>query len=371
MSYYSFLRPLLFRLDAEVAHTLAIQALKRNIVPAQPHMPREILKQTLCGLTFENPVGLAPGFDKNAEAITGLQHQGFGFLELGTVTPKPQEGNPKPRIFRLVQDEAVINRLGFNNKGLDVYCRNLADRHQSAHGAARSGRGSEAGGVSPPSKIMPIGANIGKNKDTAEALDDYLPCLEAVAPLADYVTINISSPNTAGLRDLQERSQLEKLLKGLIAKRDSFSKRVPLFLKIAPDLSLDDKKDIAHIAMDLQIDALIISNTTVDRPLSLRSPHRQEKGGLSGKPLFSPSTTALAEIYGYTQGKIPLIGVGGISSGLDAYQKIRAGASLVQLYSALVYQGFDLVTRINRDLAGLLAQDGFTSISDAVGIESR
>lgn len=312
-------------------------------------MPREILKQTLCGLTFENPVGLAPGFDKNAEAIAGLQHQGFGFLELGTVTPRPQEGNPKPRIFRLVQDEAVINRLGFNNKGLEVYCHNLQSAPRS----------------------LPLGANIGKNKDTLEALDDYLPCLEAVAPLADYVTINISSPNTAGLRDLQERTQLEKLLKGLIEKRDSFSKRVPLFLKIAPDLSMDDKKDIAHIAMDLQIDALIISNTTVDRPLSLRSPHRQEKGGLSGKPLFSPSTAALAEIYGYTQGKIPLIGVGGISSGLDAYQKIRAGASLVQLYSALVYQGFDLVTRINRDLAGLLAQDGFTSISDAVGIESR
>lgn len=349
MSYYSFFRPLLFRLDAEVAHTLAIQALKRNLIPAQPHMPREILKQTLCGLNFENPVGLAPGFDKNAEAIAGLQHQGFGFLELGTVTPKPQEGKPKPRIFRLVQDEAVINRLGFNNKGLEVYCQNL----QSA------------------TRNLPLGANIGKNKDTIEALDDYLICLEAVAPLADYVTINISSPNTAGLRDLQERTQLEKLLKGMIDKRNSLSKRVPFFLKIAPDLSVEDKKDIAHIAMDLQMDALIISNTTVDRPLSLRSPHRQEKGGLSGKPLFSPSTNALAEIYGYTQGKIPLIGVGGISSGLDAYQKIRAGASLVQLYSALVYQGFDLVTRINRDLAGLLAQDGFRSISDAVGIDSH
>ncbi len=351
-----------------MAHTLAIQALKRNLVPAQPEMPRGILQQSLCGLTFQNPVGLAAGFDKNAEAIAGLQHQGFGFLELGTVTPKPQQGNPRPRIFRLLQDEAVINRLGFNNKGLEVYCKNLEEVRQTAQGAARSGGGSEAMGVKTP---IIIAANIGKNKDTAEALDDYLICLEAVAPLADYVTINISSPNTAGLRDLQERTQLEKLLTGLVRKRDSLSRPVPLFLKIAPDLSVEDKKDIASLALEMRIDALIISNTTVARPLSLRSSHRQEKGGLSGKPLFAPSTAALAEIYGYTQGKIPLIGVGGISSGLDAYQKIRAGASLVQLYSALVYQGFDLVTRINRDLAGLLAQDGFASITEAVGIDSR
>ncbi len=353
MSYYALLRPLLFRLSAENAHHAAIFALKHNLIPAQPSMPRSILQQQLFGLSFTNPVGLAAGFDKNAEAVKGLQRQGFGFLELGTVTPLPQEGNAKPRIFRLEQDEAVINRLGFNNKGLEVYCANLSHWERSKE------------------VKIPLGANIGKNKDTAEALDDYLLCLEAVAPMADYITINISSPNTAGLRDLQERHQLEKLLGGLIEKRDSFAKRVPLLLKIAPDLSKDDTADIAAIALEKNIDGLIISNTTIQRPLTLRSNHRQEKGGLSGKPLLHPSTIMLADLYRLTEGKIPLVGVGGISSGLDAYQKIRAGASLVQLYSALVYQGFDLVTRINRDLAWLLAKDGFTSITDAIGIESR
>ncbi len=332
-----------------MAHNLAISALKCNLLPAQSGYTPPSLRQSLFGLNFANPVGLAPGFDKNAEAILGLSRQGFGFLELGTVTPQPQDGNPKPRMFRLLRDEAVINRLGFNNKGLDEYCKNL---HSAPH-------------------TLPLGANIGKNKDTENALDDYLLCLEAVAPLADYVTINISSPNTAGLRDLQGKHALEALLTGLIEKRDTLARRVPLLLKIAPDLTPQDKEDIAAIALDKHIDGLIISNTTVDRPLSLQSRWRAEKGGLSGRPLFAPSTQMLGEIYKLTGGKIPLIGVGGISSGADAYAKIRAGASLVQLYSALVYQGFDLVSQINRDLAALLAKDGFAAISEAIGIESR
>lgn len=349
MNYYTRIRPLLFRLPPETAHNLAVTALKTGLMPGQPQGEAPALRQSLWGLEFANPVGLAPGFDKNAEAIKGLINQGFGFLELGTVTPQPQAGNPTPRMFRLLRDEAVINRLGFNNKGLEVYCRNLR--------------------AAP--RTLPLGANIGKNKDTEHAVDDYLTCLEAVAPLADYVTINISSPNTAGLRDLQGKYVLEKLLTALIAKRDSLPRRVPLLLKIAPDLLPQDKEDIAEVALEKGIDGLIISNTTIARPLTLQSRWRSEKGGLSGKPLFAPSTQVLAELYSLTQGKIPLIGVGGIGSGAEAYAKIRAGASLVQLYSALVYQGFGLVTRINRELAELLARDGFGSISEAVGTDTR
>lgn len=351
MDMYPLIRPLIFKVPPEAAHNLAIAALGKGLVPAQPHIENKALNQQLFGLGFANPVGLAAGFDKNAEAVKGLKNQGFGFLELGTVTPKPQDGNPKPRMFRLLRDEAVINRLGFNNNGLTEYCANL-----SLHSAPRT---------------LPLGANIGKNKDTIEAVEDYLICLEAVAPLADYITINISSPNTAGLRDLQSRHALDELLTALITKRDSLPKRTPLLLKIAPDLSQGDKEDIAGIALEKQIDGLIISNTTVDRPLTLQSRHRNEKGGLSGKPLFAPSTQMLAEIYQLTQGKIPLIGVGGIASAEDAYAKIRAGASLVQLYSALVYQGFGLVTQINQALPALLAKDGFATISDAIGIDNR
>lgn len=348
MDLYSLLRPLLFRLDAEVAHNLAIKALARGLVPAQPMGEPPSLRQKLFGLEFANPVGLAAGFDKNAEAVRGLAKQGFGFLELGTVTPKPQEGNPRPRLFRLVRDEAVINRLGFNNAGLEKYCANLR---------------------SAP-RPLPLGANIGKNKYTEEALADYLIALEAVAPLADYVTINISSPNTAGLRDLQGAHHLENFLGSLIEKRDALPRKVPMLLKIAPDLSEKDREGIAGIALAKSIDGLIISNTTVDRPLSLQSRWRGEKGGLSGRPLFEPSTQMLAQMYRLTGGKIPLIGVGGISSSLDAYRKIRAGASLVQLYSALIYQGFSLVTRIKQDLAGMLAQEGFENISQAIGIDA-
>ncbi len=349
MELYSLLRPFLFKLQPETAHNLAIRALSRGFYPGQPMGDYPSLRQKLFGLDFINPVGLAAGFDKNAEAVAGLTKQGFGFLELGTVTPLPQAGNPKPRIFRLLRDEAIINRLGFNNKGLQEYCRNF----------------------SAAPRQLPLGANIGKNKDTEDAVEDYLKALEAVAPLADYVTINISSPNTAGLRDLQGRHHLEKLLGTLVEKRDSLPRKVPLLLKIAPDLTSQDKEDIAGIALVKRIDGLIVSNTTIERPLSLQSRWRNEKGGLSGRPLFESSTQMLAEMYRLTAGKIPLIGVGGISSGVEAYLKIRAGASLVQLYSALGYQGFGLVTRIKRDLAGLLAQDGFESITQAIGIDTQ
>lgn len=350
---YSLLRPLLFQLPPELAHNLAIKALKYGFVAGQKSEEQPALKQTICGIEFRNPVSIAAGFDKNAEAIRGLAKQGFGYLELGTVTPKPQPGNPKPRMFRLESDEAVINRLGFNNKGLDVFCRNLKNAPRT----------------------IPLGANIGKNKDTEKAVDDYLHALEAVYPHCDYITVNISSPNTAGLRDLQGKHHLEQLLSALAQARDSHAQthgsRKPLWLKIAPDLEPADREAIASVALEQQIDALIVSNTTIDRPLNLQSSHRKEKGGLSGKPLFKPSTQVLADMYRLTNGGMPIIGVGGISSGADAYSKIRNGASLVQLYSALVYQGFGLVNEINHDLAALLAKDGFNSISDAIGIDVK
>jgi dihydroorotate dehydrogenase len=352
MDYYSLLRPAIFRLQPETAHHLVLAALTRHLVPAQPDVIYPCLTQRLFGLDFINPIGLAAGFDKNAEAVSGLSQQGFGFLELGTVTPLAQAGNPKPRIFRLTQDEAVINRLGFNNQGLEEYTHNWR---------------------ASPSRSLPLGANIGKNKDTEDALSDYIKGLDAVFPFADYITINISSPNTAGLRDLQAKEALEHLLKHLIARRNELTTQqkrfVPLLLKIAPDLTQQDVQDIALIARDQKIDGLIISNTTTARPLTLQNHLRLEKGGLSGKPLFQSSTALLAEIYRLTEGKIPLIGVGGVASGADAYAKIKAGASLVQLYSALVYQGFGLVTRIKQELITLLEQDGFSHISEAVGKE--
>lgn len=353
MGIYPLLRPLLFTLPPETAHNFTIWTLAKGLIPPQPAIYDSRLHVSLGDLQFDNPVGMAPGFDKNAEVITPLFSQGFGFVEVGTVTPRPQDGNPKPRLFRLTEDEAVINRMGFNNKGAAIFTRNVVNR---------------------PEKGI-VGINIGKNKSTQDAASDYLILLEKFYTFGDYITVNISSPNTPGLRALQEETALASLLESLLEKRKELIKQhrktVPIFLKIAPDTTAEQRRSIAKLALSYKLDALIISNTTIGERHALKSAHANETGGLSGKPLFAFSTAILKEMYQLTNGKIPLIGVGGISSAEDAYAKIRAGATLIQFYSALVYQGFGLVTDIKKGLCTLLERDGFSHIRDAVGIDAR
>lgn len=356
MKIYPHLKPLLFKIDPETAHRAAIRALAAGIVPSQPILAHGPLHTRVSGVDFRHPVCLAAGFDKNAEAAVPLFAQGFAAVECGTVTPRPQAGNPKPRMFRLVEDEAVINRLGFNNEGLEALRRRL----QTAHGKLAQVR--SRGGV--------LGINIGKNKDSEDAVADYVTMLQGVAEYADYVTVNISSPNTPGLRDMQAGSALSELLDAVCAARDKLSARVPLWLKVAPDLTDEQVGAMVETLRAYPLDALIISNTTISRP-TLKSESQNEQGGLSGKPLFALSTDRLKLFHRLTEGRIPLVGVGGIASAEDAYAKIRAGASLVQLYSALAYQGFALVTDIRRGLAAALERDGFAHVSEAVGIDAK
>ena len=347
---FPILRPFIFLLDPEVAHNLTIKGLKAGLSPTFFSASDDpVLKTSVFGLDFNNPVGLAAGFDKNAEVMDAMLAQGFGFVEAGTVTPLPQDGNAKPRLFRLKEDRAVINRFGFNNAGLEAFAKNLTEQ---------KGRP----GI--------VGANVGANKDAADRTADYVTGIKRLNGLASYFTVNISSPNTPGLRALQSRDALEDLLTKVIKARNEGS-ATPILLKIAPDLGDEDKKDIAMVALEVGIDGLIVSNTTIERPSSLKSAHKGEAGGLSGAPLMDGSTKTLSDIYKLTEGKIPLIGVGGIASGADAYAKIRAGASLVQLYSMLVYGGTGLVTEIKRDLAARIKADGFLSVEQAVGADHK
>ena len=347
---YPLIGPLLRRLPAEAAHILSLRALQfgagrflidRGALEPDP----QILRQRLWGLDFANPVGLAAGYDKDARVPDALLDLGFGFVEIGTVTPRPQPGNPKPRLFRLEEDGAAINRMGFNSSGLDAVIARLSRRKRR--------------GI--------VGVNLGKNRDNEDAAADYEEGIRRAAGLADYLVVNVSSPNTPGLRDLQARSALDSLLRRLINARNAAAGRVPLLLKIAPDLTSEQRSDIAEVALDSGIDGLIISNTSTARPDGLRSRHAAETGGLSGRPLFAPSTALLSDMYRLTHGRLPLIGVGGIASAADAYAKIRAGASLVQLYTALVFAGPALVVRIKSGLADLLHQEGFDSVANAVG----
>jgi dihydroorotate dehydrogenase len=350
--YFKLAGPLVRFLDPETAHGLTIRMLRMGLVPPQPRVNAPSLEVALWGLRFPNPVGLAAGFDKNAEVPDAMLRQGFGFVEIGSVTPRPQPGNPKPRMFRLSEDRAVINRMGFNNEGLEAVAGRLEAR----------------------ARIGIVGANLGKNKDTEDAAADYEKGAARLAPLADYMVINVSSPNTPGLRSLQGRDQLEGLVGRTRAALNAAvpeGKRPPLLLKIAPDLNDEDLADIAAVALAGGLDGLIVSNTTIARPETLKSPHASQTGGLSGAPLFQPATAVLSRMYALTEGKLPIIGVGGIASGADAYAKIRAGASLVQLYSAMAYEGPGLVTRINRELVGLLKRDGFASVAEAVGADYR
>lgn len=353
MTFYHYIKPLLFQLDAEKAHNLALFFLKKNLLPVAKDFWDERLRMEVAGLNFTSPVGMAPGFDKNAEVINALSRLGFGFVEAGTVTPMPQDGNPKPRLFRLEEDEAVVNRMGFNNDGAAKFEQNLSKRNTGD---------------------IIVGVNIGKNKTSEDAASDYVFLLEKFYAKSDYITVNISSPNTPGLRALQQEDALNALLATLASKHQAllkkYSKHVPLFLKIAPDITEAESEHIADAVIKHGITGLIVSNTTVGERHTLNSKYANEQGGLSGKPLYSLSTEMLRNIYRLTKGNVPIIGVGGISSAEDAYAKIKAGASLVQLYSALVFQGFGLVKDINQGLLKLLEQDGFKHLSEAVGVEA-
>lgn len=334
-------------LDPEQAHTLAIAALKTGLRPRAYGLEDPILAVDIAGLTLPNCVGLAAGFDKNAEVPDAMLQAGFGFVECGSVTPKPQPGSPRPRLFRLSEDRAVINRMGFNNDGLDRFASRLQGRR------ARPGV---------------VGANLGANKDSEDRIGDYVTGLKRLWGLASYFTVNVSSPNTPGLRALQTRAALDELLGRLSEVRRTLAGSPPLFLKVAPDLEEAEVEGVVEACLANSVDGLIVSNTTVARPGSLKSSQRGESGGLSGAPLFEPSTRVLKQFAEVARGRLPLIGVGGIASGADAYAKIRAGASAVQLYSAMVYEGPSLVTRIKRDLAARLRADGFATVSDAVGV---
>jgi dihydroorotate dehydrogenase len=351
-AFDAFSLPLLRWFDPEDAHRLAIQGL-RLLPPMRPRPDDAKLAVRAFGLNFPNPVGMAAGFDKSAEAPDSLLRLGFGFVEIGTVTPKPQAGNPRPRLFRLERDEAVVNRMGFNNDGAEAVLRRLAGRaHQ--------------GGI--------VGVNVGANKDSADRVADYVKLIETFAPVASYFTVNVSSPNTPGLRNLQQAAALDDLLAKVIDARERVRQNAgdsPVLLKIAPDLSLAELDDVVHIARSRRVDGMIVANTTVARPSTLREQARaKEQGGLSGRPLFRLSTRMVAETYVRAEGAFPLVGVGGIDSGGAALTKIRAGASLIQLYSSMIYKGLSLVDDIKNDLASTLLRTGRDSLSEIVGADA-
>jgi dihydroorotate dehydrogenase len=351
-AFDAFSLPLLRWFDPEDAHRLAVQGLKL-LPPTRPRVDDHKLTVRAFGLNFPNPIGMAAGFDKNAEVSDALLKLGFGFVEIGTVTPRPQSGNPRPRIFRLERDEAVVNRLGFNNDGAEAVLRRLAGR---AH----------LGGI--------VGVNVGANKDSDDRTADYVRLIETFAPVASYFTVNVSSPNTPGLRNLQQAEALDDLLARVIDARERVRQNAgdsPVLLKVAPDLSLAELDDVVHIARSRRVDGMIVTNTTLSRPSTLREQVRaKESGGLSGRPVFRLSTRMVAETYVRAEGAFPLIGVGGIDSGGAALTKIRAGASLIQLYSALIYKGLGLVDDIKNDLSSTLLRTGRDSLAEIVGADA-
>ncbi len=332
------------QIDPEAAHGLAIKALQAGVAPSPGLLTSDRLRCQVAGLGLSNPVGLAAGFDKNAEALRGLARAGFGFVEVGAATPRPQEGNPKPRLYRLSEDKAAINRFGFNNQGMHAIAARLEKR---------------------PSEMV-LGLNLGANKDSEDRAADFATVLTRCGPYLEFATVNVSSPNTEKLRDLQGKDALTALLGGVLDARNGLERRIPVFLKIAPDLDDDGLKDVAEVARATGIDGIIATNTTLSRD-GLKSQHSDQMGGLSGQPLFDKSTRVLARLSQLTEGDIPLIGVGGIGSAEQAYQKLRAGASAVQLYTALVYGGLSLVQEIVEGLDDRLAKNGFNSVEEVIG----
>ena len=335
-------------IDPEAAHGFAIKALQMGVAPAPGTITSDRLRTSIAGIEIANPVGLAAGFDKNATALNGLAKAGFGFFEVGAATPKSQPGNLKPRLFRLTEDQAAINRFGFNNDGMEAIATRLAQRPKDAV----------------------IGLNLGANKDSTDRASDFAKVLGHCGVYLDFATVNVSSPNTEKLRDLQGKAALSALLAGVMDTRNGLDRKIPVFLKIAPDLSDAELEEIAEVATEAQLDAVITTNTTLDRS-GLRSEHKAEAGGLSGAPLFEKSTRVLARMSELTDGKLPLIGVGGISNAEQAYAKICAGASAVQLYTALVYGGLSLAEEVVRGLDALLERDGFANVADAVGSKRK
>lgn len=351
---FALAAPVLKALPPETAHRATITALKLGLGPVASRPDDPVLAVTLWGRDFANPIGLAAGFDKDAEVVDPMLRLGFGFVEVGSVTPRAQPGNPRPRAFRLPDQQALINRYGFNNRGHAAAVARLEARR--LNGAAAPGL---------------LGINVGRNKDSRDPDADYAAGIRAFARLADYLVVNISSPNTPGLRAMQSREPLQRLLAAATAARADSTARPPILVKIAPDLTPEDLEDVAEVTLAAGIDGLIVSNTTIARPAGLPPDLAGEPGGLSGKPLMQPSTAVLRRMAKLVAGRLPLVGVGGVASGADAYAKIRAGASLVQLYTALAYRGPGLVGEIKRDLAGRLRADGFRSVAEAVGADLR
>ncbi len=340
---FGLVRPFIHRMDAEDAHAMTVRLLKTVPVPAAPPDAPELTVRAF-GLTFPSPVGLAAGFDKHAEVPDAALRLGFGFVEVGGVTPLPQPGNPRPRVFRLAEDAAVINRYGLNSEGLEAVSARLAARR----------------------RVGIVGVNIGANKDSTDRTEDYVALVRGLAPVADYLSVNISSPNTPGLRALQGRAMLDELLARVVEARDATG-RTPLLVKIAPDVSETDLDDIVAASLARRIDGLIVSNTTVARPKSLRDPQRGETGGLSGRPLFAPSTRVLAQVFQRVERRFPLIGVGGVDSVETALAKLEAGADLIQFYTAMVYKGPGLAAEITRGLREACRREGVASVAAFTG----
>ncbi|KAL5273655.1 DHODH family protein [Megaselia abdita] len=352
--YDNFVMPIVQKIPPEASHRLAVLACKYNLFPESKASDPETLCTDFFGQKISNPIGIAAGFDKQGEAVEGLERIGFGIVEIGSITPFPQPGNEKPRVFRLVEDKAIINRYGFNSDGHKVVFDRLKEIRMK----------SSLKGV--------LGINLGKNKTSTDALRDYVEGVQLFGTISDYLVINVSSPNTPGLRDLQGKKDLENLLRGVLSARNKLptNNKVPIFLKLAPDLTQQDIKDITSVisSKDCKVDGLIISNTTIDKTkLNSSEELTTQAGGLSGAPLKNRSTELIAQVYNLTGGKVPIIGVGGVFSGADAYEKIQAGASYVQLYTSLIYHGPPIVEKVKRELDEILKKDGFNNVKDAVG----
>ncbi len=345
---FNILRPLIFKFSPEVAHSLAIKALKLNNIPYSKPKDSHILEITFCEKKLSSPIGVAAGFDKNAEVYNPLFNLGFGFVEVGTITPKPQFGNPKPRVFRLEEDEALINRLGFNNSGSQEISERIKENNRKGF----------------------LGINIGPNKDSKNRADDYLICFRKFYNLADYITINISSPNTENLRDFHNQDELNLLIDKLKKEKKELNSNIPLAIKVSPDLNDDQINEVSKIIMEQEIGIIIVSNTTDKNRENLKNINKLEKGGLSGKPIAKISNEAISKFYKILKDKTKIIGVGGVSNGEDAFEKITSGATLVQLYTGMVYRGPRIASKISKELIDLLKNKGFKNVSEAIGTKN-
>ena len=345
---FNILRPLIFKFSPEVAHSLAIKALKLNNIPYSKPKDNHILETTFCEKKLSSPIGVAAGFDKNAEVYNPLFNLGFGFVEVGTITPKPQFGNPKPRVFRLEEDEALINRLGFNNSGSEQISKTIKENNKKGF----------------------LGINIGPNKDSTNRIDDYLICFRKFYNLADYITINISSPNTENLRDFHNQDELNSLIDKLKNEKKKLNSNIPLAIKVSPDLNDDQINEVSKIIMEQEIGIIIVSNTTDKNRENLKNINKLEKGGLSGKTIEKISNEVISKFYKILKDKTKIIGVGGVSNGQDAFEKIISGATLVQLYTGMVYRGPRIASKISTELIDLLKNKGFKNVSEAIGTKN-